>query len=67
MLSRQRDESIVATLPDGSEVVVTVVAIRGDKIRLGVTADKSVRIDRQEVAEDIKRRGYRPAGKVGAA
>jgi carbon storage regulator len=30
-------------------IVLTVVAIDGNKVRLGVTAPKSVRVDRQEV------------------
>ena len=45
VLSRKRNESIVI---DGS-IVITVVEIRGDKVRLGIEAPREVPIHRQEV------------------
>lgn len=51
VLSRHRDESIVI----GDDVVVTVIDIRGDKVRLGVQAPQDVPVHRQEVYEAIKR------------
>lgn len=51
VLSRQRDESIVI----GDHIVITVVDIRGDKVRLGVEAPKEVPVHRQEVYEAIQR------------
>lgn len=51
VLSRQRDETIMI----GDEVEVTVVDIRGDKVRLGITAPKEVTVHRKEVYEAIKR------------
>jgi carbon storage regulator len=51
VLSRQRDESVVI----GDGIVVTVVDIRGDKVRLGITAPKDVPVHRFEVAEAIRR------------
>ena len=51
VLSRKRNESIVI---DGN-IVVTVVDIRGDKVRLGIEAPKDVPIHRSEVYEAIKR------------
>ena len=33
------------------DIVVTVVAIEGNKVRLGIQAPKSVRVDRQEIHE----------------
>lgn len=54
VLSRKRDESIVIGYgPD--QVVLTVIDIRGDKVRLGLAAPKHVPIHRQEVAEAIAR------------
>lgn len=47
VLSRQRDESII--IGDGL-VKVTIVDIRGDKVRLGITAPAEMRVDREEVA-----------------
>lgn len=45
VLSRRIGEQIVI---DGN-ISVTVVEIKGSQVRLGVTAPKSVRVDRQEV------------------
>ena len=50
-LSRQRDESIVI----GDKVVVTIVDIRGDKVRLGIQAPGEIPVHRQEVYEAIQR------------
>lgn len=52
VLSRQRDECIV--IGDGS-IRVIVVDIRGDKVRLGITAPAEVPVHREEVFEAIQR------------
>ena len=49
VLSRHRDESIMI----GDEIVVTIVDIRGDKVRLGINAPSSIPVHRQEVYEAI--------------
>lgn len=51
VLSRQRDESIVI----GDNVVITIVDIRGDKVRLGIKAPSEVPVHRQEVFDAIQR------------
>jgi carbon storage regulator len=51
VLSRQRDESIVI----GDNIVITIVDIRGDKVRLGIEAPNEVPVHRQEVFEAIQR------------
>ena len=53
VLSRQRDESIMI----GNNVVITIVDIRGDKVRLGIDAPNEIPVHRQEVYESIKRDG----------
>lgn len=53
VLSRKRDESIVI----GDKIVVTVVEVRGDKVRLGINAPQGVPVHRQEVYEAIRRGG----------
>jgi len=45
VLTRHAGEQIVIA----GEIVVTVVAIEGSKIRLGIEAPKTVRVDRKEV------------------
>lgn len=51
VLSRHRDESIMI----GDDVMITIVDIRGDKVRLGIDAPPEVPVHRQEVYEAIKR------------
>ncbi len=51
VLSRQRDESIMI----GDNVVVTIVDIRGDKVRLGIEAPLEIPVHRREVYEAIRR------------
>jgi carbon storage regulator len=51
VLSRQRDESIII----GDNIVVTIVDIRGDKVRLGIQAPIEVPVHRREVFEAIQR------------
>ncbi len=51
VLSRQRDETIMI----GDEIEITVVGIRSDKARLGITAPKSVPVHRKEVYDAIRR------------
>jgi len=51
VLSRQRDQSIII----GDNIVITVVDIRGDKVRLGINAPTDVSVHRQEVYEAIQR------------
>lgn len=51
VLSRQRDESIII----GEDIVITIVDIRGEKVRLGISAPAHVPVHRKEVFEAIKR------------
>jgi carbon storage regulator len=51
VLSRQRDETIMI----GDEVEITIVDIRGDKVRLGINAPRHIQVHRKEVYEAIKR------------
>lgn len=57
VLSRQRDESIII----GDNVVVTIVDVRGDKVRLGIQAPAEVSVHRREVYEAIQRENRRAA------
>jgi len=67
VLSRKKNESIVIN----NDITVTVVEIRGDKVRLGIVAPKEVPVHRQEVFDAIhgKAAGNEPppASTVAAA
>ena len=49
VLSRKKNESIVIN----NDITVTIVEIRGDKVRLGIVAPKEVPVHRQEVYDAI--------------
>ena len=51
VLSRQIDESIII----GDNIVVTIVDIRGDKVRLGIQCPTEMPVHRREVFEAIQR------------
>jgi len=57
VLSRRKDETIVI----GDDVRVTIVDIRGDTVRLGITAPKSIPVYRQEIYEAIQRENIEAA------
>ncbi|HAY83296.1 MAG TPA: carbon storage regulator [Planctomycetaceae bacterium] len=57
VLSRHRDESIMI----GDDIVLTIVDIRGDKVRLGIDAPQDIPVHRQEVYEAIQRENQKAA------
>ena len=63
VLSRQLDESIMI----GDDIVITVVDIRGDKVRIGIAAPGSIPVHRQEVYESIQRETMQAAFVEAAA
>ncbi len=50
VLSRQKNESIMI----GDDVEIIIVDVRGDKVRLGITAPKSVSVHRKEIYNAIQ-------------
>jgi len=50
VLSRHRDETIMI----GDDIELTVVDIRGDKVRIGVKAPSNVPVHRKEVYDAIR-------------
>ncbi len=51
VLSRQKDESIVI----GDDVEITIVDVRGDKVRLGINAPKEISVHRKEIYNAIQK------------
>ena len=58
VLSRQRDETIMI----GDDIEITIVDIRGDKVRLGINAPASVPVHRKEVYDAIKKENRDSSG-----
>lgn len=52
VLTRKRDEKIII----GDDITITVVEIRGDKVRLGIDAPVEIPVHRQEVYDAIQRK-----------
>lgn len=57
VLSRQKDQTIMI----GDLVEITVVEVRGDKVRLGITAPVSIPVHRKEVYQAIQRENQEAA------
>lgn len=51
VLSRKKNEKIIIN----DDISITVVEIRGDKVRLGIEAPREVPVHRGEVYEAIRR------------
>ena len=63
VLSRRANQAIVI----GPDIVIRVLDIRGDQVRIGVDAPRSVTVHREEVAADIRQSNEEAArlGSVG--
>lgn len=57
VLSRQRDETIMI----GDDIEITVVDIRGDKVRLGISAPTQISVHRKEVYDAIQQENQKAA------
>ena len=51
VLSRQKEQSIMI----GDDVEITIIDVRGDKVRLGIAAPKGITVHRKEVWEAIQK------------
>jgi len=60
VLSRYSDEKIHI----GDNIVITVVEVRGDRVRIGIDAPRDVAVHRQEIFEAIRREERRDANLV---
>jgi carbon storage regulator len=62
-LSRKKNETIFI----GDLVRITVIEIRGDKVRLGIEAPKEIPVHRKEIHDAIKRENGGESGTQDAA
>ena len=51
VLTRRTGESLMV----GDEVVVTILDVRGDVVRVGITAPRSIQVHREEVYRELQR------------
>lgn len=63
VLSRKAGESIVI----GGDVVVTVLEVRGDLVRVGIDAPRSVSVNRKEIHDELMAANVEAAGSVAIA
>jgi len=54
VLSRRLGEQIVI----GGEIRITVVAVQGNKVRIGITAPPDIRVDREEISQRLQGRTF---------
>jgi carbon storage regulator len=63
VLTRSEGESVMI----GSDIVVTVLEVRGDVVRIGIDAPKSVKVHREEVYRALEEANREAAGGAAAA
>jgi carbon storage regulator len=51
VLTRRKDQRIVI----GDDVVITVLEVKGDSVRIGIEAPRSVQVHREEVHQQLSR------------
>jgi carbon storage regulator len=52
VLARGRDQTIMI----GDDIEITVVDVRGDRVRLGINAPRNISVHRKEIWEEIRRK-----------
>lgn len=55
ILTRRVNETLIIETPDGTLVTVTVLGVKGNQVRLGTNAPKTVAVHREEVYKRIQR------------
>ena len=61
VLTRKPQQRIVIGDDPSSQVVVTVLEVRGDHVRIGVEAPRSIQVHREEVLRDVTGKPAVPA------
>lgn len=57
VLKRKVGERIIITAPDGTQIVLMMVEVRGDQARFGIDAPKTYTVHREEVQSAIDSNG----------
>ncbi|MDB6014503.1 MAG: carbon storage regulator [Gammaproteobacteria bacterium] len=61
ILTRRVGETVMI----GDEVTITVLGVKGNQVRVGINAPKSVAVHREEIYERIKREQQGQGGDTG--
>jgi carbon storage regulator len=61
VLSRRVGEQLII----GEDIVITVIDVRSDGVRIGIDAPKSIRVNRAEVLEAVKKANEEAAARGG--
>jgi carbon storage regulator CsrA len=64
LLMRRVGEEIEVTLEDGRKIIFAIFGVRGNQVRVGINAAKTITVDRAEVAERKRRERGEPNGNV---
>lgn len=51
VLTRQRGERIMVD----DNIIITIIEVRGDKVRIGIEAPRDVSVHREEIYDEIQR------------
>jgi len=54
VITRRPGEDIIIRTPEGRVVTVRAIRIAGDRVRIGVDADRSVKVNREEIDREIQ-------------
>jgi len=57
VLSRKVGETVIITAPDGTQIVLMMVEVRGDKARIGIDAPRTYTVHREEIQQKISSNG----------
>lgn len=60
ILVRKAEQGIVITMPNGVEVTYRILAVEGERVKVGITAPQDVQILREELLPDFEERVQRP-------
>jgi len=55
VLTRQRGEKIMVD----DNIIITIIEVRGDKVRIGIEAPRDVSVHREEIYNEIQRDNQR--------
>lgn len=65
ILTRRPGETLIAEMPNGQTIELTILGIKGNQVRIGVEAPKDIPVHRKEIYDRIHAGEPAPAKKAG--